>query len=270
MSDPQSGRKRQRTVSHTAKDNTSGSAAKLLVKRDDEFWFEDGNIVLIARDIEFRVFKGILAKHSPLFRDICRAHALHANQAEVSSYSAFAANSRISFKLVSGALAVARMSHKYQMHDMLALAVQHLKRAFPDTFHEQVEKPLCCIPSPSSGALAIGAVNLARLIDEPSLLPTALYACCALKSADLLKGLVHEDGSVEHLALEDLGRCLDACGRLAEKILVLATRIFELSVSKECAAQDTCREALEMMLSGVGQDSDMFADPDVLSPWMDA
>lgn len=70
MSDPQSGRKRQRTVSHTAKDNASGSAAKLLVKQDDEFWFEDGNIVLIARDIEFCVFKGILAKHSPLFRDM--------------------------------------------------------------------------------------------------------------------------------------------------------------------------------------------------------
>lgn len=40
------------------------------LKPDDDFWFEDGNIVLIARDIEFRVYKGILAKHSPVFQDM--------------------------------------------------------------------------------------------------------------------------------------------------------------------------------------------------------
>ncbi len=39
-------------------------------KRDEEFWFEDGNVMLVARDVEFRVFKGILADHSPVFKDM--------------------------------------------------------------------------------------------------------------------------------------------------------------------------------------------------------
>ncbi len=40
------------------------------LKRDEEFWYEDGTVILVARDVEFRVFKGILADHSPVFRDM--------------------------------------------------------------------------------------------------------------------------------------------------------------------------------------------------------
>ncbi|EJF60276.1 hypothetical protein BD309DRAFT_995082 [Dichomitus squalens] len=38
--------------------------------RDEEFWFEDGNIVLVAGAVEFRILKGILAEHSPVFKDM--------------------------------------------------------------------------------------------------------------------------------------------------------------------------------------------------------
>ena len=37
---------------------------------DDEFWMEDGNLVLIARDVEFRVYKGPLIANSPVFKDM--------------------------------------------------------------------------------------------------------------------------------------------------------------------------------------------------------
>lgn len=40
-------------------------------QRDTEFWYDDGNIILVARDVEFRVFKGILAEYSPVFKDMC-------------------------------------------------------------------------------------------------------------------------------------------------------------------------------------------------------
>lgn len=39
-------------------------------KRDEEFWYDDGNIILIARDVEFRVYRGILAEKSPVFSDM--------------------------------------------------------------------------------------------------------------------------------------------------------------------------------------------------------
>ena len=38
--------------------------------RDTEFWFEDGTIILIAQDIEFRVYKGFLASRFPVFSDM--------------------------------------------------------------------------------------------------------------------------------------------------------------------------------------------------------
>ena len=38
--------------------------------RDPEFWYEDGNIILIARHVEFRIYKGLLAQHSPVFADM--------------------------------------------------------------------------------------------------------------------------------------------------------------------------------------------------------
>ena len=40
------------------------------VKRDQELWFEDGNIVLLARDTAFRVYRGLLTRHSVIFRDL--------------------------------------------------------------------------------------------------------------------------------------------------------------------------------------------------------
>ncbi|KAL1938270.1 hypothetical protein VTO73DRAFT_11721 [Trametes versicolor] len=198
-------------------------------------------------------------------------HVLRVCMAETNlSYSAFGVHDGLSCRLISGALAVARIAHKYQMHDMLALAVKYLKQGFPDTFYQQAAQPLRCISNPYRGSIAIGVINLARLIDEPSLLPTALFACCALTSADLLKGLVHEDGSVEHLTMEDLGRCFDARGSLADKTLVLATNIFAPSVSEGCAAPDKCRGALERMLLEVGEEPSSFTDPDLHTSWIEA
>ena len=39
------------------------------LKRDEEFWFEDGNLILVAGDVEFRVYQGPLIAHSPVIKD---------------------------------------------------------------------------------------------------------------------------------------------------------------------------------------------------------
>lgn len=38
--------------------------------RDDEFWFADGSIVLVAGNTTFRVYHGILATNSVVFHDM--------------------------------------------------------------------------------------------------------------------------------------------------------------------------------------------------------
>ena len=57
-------RKRARTSS------TSADPQPESLKRDEEFWYEDGTIILIAADVEFRVYRGPLEKHSAVFRDM--------------------------------------------------------------------------------------------------------------------------------------------------------------------------------------------------------
>ena len=40
------------------------------LREDEEFWLDDGTIVLIAREVAFRFYKGALAIHSSVFADM--------------------------------------------------------------------------------------------------------------------------------------------------------------------------------------------------------
>ena len=47
-----------------------------VYRRDQEFWFDDGTIILVAREIEFRVYGGLLAAHSSILKDLfAQAHS---------------------------------------------------------------------------------------------------------------------------------------------------------------------------------------------------
>lgn len=35
--------------------------------RDEEFWYDDGSVVLVAQDVAFRVYRGWLARRSEVF-----------------------------------------------------------------------------------------------------------------------------------------------------------------------------------------------------------
>ncbi|KAJ2989084.1 hypothetical protein NUW54_g1873 [Trametes sanguinea] len=69
-------RKRARTssaVAVSAEEDagiTQDNGAGQPLVRDEEFWYDDGTIILIARNVEFRIYKGILAEHSPVFKDM--------------------------------------------------------------------------------------------------------------------------------------------------------------------------------------------------------
>ena len=40
------------------------------IERDEEFWFDDGTVILVASDVEFRFYKGLLASVSPVFKQL--------------------------------------------------------------------------------------------------------------------------------------------------------------------------------------------------------
>ncbi len=55
-------------LSMTQAKKARGDAPELV--RDEEFWYEDGTIILVARNVQFRVYKGVLADHSSVFADM--------------------------------------------------------------------------------------------------------------------------------------------------------------------------------------------------------
>lgn len=40
------------------------------ITKHPDLWFEDGNIVLVAENTGFRVYRGLLVTHSGIFRDM--------------------------------------------------------------------------------------------------------------------------------------------------------------------------------------------------------
>ena len=69
MSDTSPARKRARTQEDI--DASSNPAHPNIERvRDEEFWYEDGNIIIVTSNVEFKVFRGILMDHSPIFKDM--------------------------------------------------------------------------------------------------------------------------------------------------------------------------------------------------------
>ncbi|KAH9925669.1 uncharacterized protein BXZ73DRAFT_103202 [Epithele typhae] len=46
--------------------------------RDADLWFEDGTLVLVVENTAFRVFKGLLTLHSPVFKAMLETHSSEA------------------------------------------------------------------------------------------------------------------------------------------------------------------------------------------------
>ena len=40
------------------------------IERDLDFWYTDGNVVVVAQQVAFRVHRGLLARQSYIFRDL--------------------------------------------------------------------------------------------------------------------------------------------------------------------------------------------------------
>lgn len=189
----------------------------------------------------------------------------NANPADTSSFGSFSTQ-KPSFDMVS---AVIRIGHKYQMQDIVTRAVGYLKTYFPARLEAMPTG--ATVSRPFLTYHAIGVVNLARLVDEPSILPLALLGCCALSGADVIKGFRREDGTREQLALDDIGRCIDGCAALISQLLMLSSNIFSLDVSGQCEDPRECREMLAKMLAGVGASDTVgdFADLDsVFDSWL--
>ncbi|EIW56965.1 uncharacterized protein TRAVEDRAFT_127255 [Trametes versicolor FP-101664 SS1] len=221
--------------------------------RDETYWFQDGNIVLLVRSVGFKVYKGLLAEHSAVFRgmfvvaqgeqaaaeqlDGCPVVPLDDSPDDIRQLFRliYPMNSNIQLDRSSIDIdvlsAVIRLDHKYELPTLQAQAMKHLTTYYTSRFEDWVDDAHASVwkPAPID---AIGAIALARLTNTPSILPTALYELCSVKMSDLLRGRPLNDGSFQKLSEEDLELYM----RTRDKLQYYNVRVAFLffSPSKKC------------------------------------
>lgn len=120
------------------------------------------------------------------------------------------------------------MAHKYQLDGLLEEATRRLKSVFTDSFAKweknQGESTSLVEVDHTD---AVEAFNLFRRIDQPEMLPTALYLCCRIRLDYLLQGNTRADRkTLERLDLDDLELCLKAQEELTTRKVKIALNLF--------------------------------------------
>ncbi|KAI0742438.1 hypothetical protein C8Q80DRAFT_907174 [Daedaleopsis nitida] len=246
----------------------AAGAGERVARKDPDFWFDDGTVALVARDVEFRVYKGILAEHSPVFADMfslpqssaeCGTrvpvvhltdspedvrHVMRALYPKKGTISMFHDTDKPSYYMIS---AYARLGHKYQIDDLMQKASGFLKAFYTndyDTWYRSEDFQ----PSGWSRIQTIGVVNMARLLDCPTILPTALSTCCTLPAKMLLDGMQREDGTIEQLDYEDLARCIDGMRSLTQATTRNYLRVIAPLETPGCRTRAACEIGIRKLL----------------------
>ncbi|KAJ7781771.1 hypothetical protein DFH07DRAFT_791460 [Mycena maculata] len=110
-------------------------------------WFDDGNVILMSRDQAFKCYKGLLAQHSTMLREIletrttesiggCPAVQLDDSTADLSNFLAVIHGSDRSFQLTSKQdfltlVGVLRIATKYKADALRQRVLVPLQRIYP-------------------------------------------------------------------------------------------------------------------------------------------
>ena len=63
-------RTRLSTDDHTGGGPSGSSSTSSHLHRHPEIWYDDGNLVLVAHDTAFRIYRGLIAGQSSVFSDL--------------------------------------------------------------------------------------------------------------------------------------------------------------------------------------------------------
>ncbi|KAI0370988.1 hypothetical protein BV20DRAFT_943153 [Pilatotrama ljubarskyi] len=258
-------------------------------RKDDELWFEDGNLILVTRDIKFRIYKGPLVAHSPVFKDMlslpqpptatlkpvgvemddsgdgsCAVVPLPDSPEDIRHFLRVLIPGQTlrigpmdpSFDEISACM---RLGHKYQCDQMVQRSIDYLKRYYPDDIDVWMSKDRPLDPPRFEPIHHIGVVNLARTIGADALLPVALARCCLL-DGEIVEGFAREDGTRETLSTEELGRLFAGKAKLMRFNTYATHRVFRQAIAEGCRRASTCAGVLKRLLSELVKHEDVM-DP---------
>ncbi|KAI0673749.1 hypothetical protein C8Q78DRAFT_969131 [Trametes maxima] len=260
-------------------DSSDASPTSECPYQDEEFWFEDGNVVLVLESSAFRVHRGVLSRHSEAFRNLFSIpqpmdvdkietidgspvvrlqdsshdfrHLLQAFYDGMTAQIPTEPSTRLSVLA-----ALLRLSHKYDIVHIQEATLALLKPMFPDDLPSWLK---CGVLGRSrtvkfAPGQEIEAVNLFRKCERSEMLLVALYWCTTLDVHILLHGYTRADGIVEHLSTDDLERCLVARERLERRSAKFNREQLGLGDSHRPTCRDTakCSSALRLLWACAG------------------
>ncbi|RPD58575.1 hypothetical protein L226DRAFT_146930 [Lentinus tigrinus ALCF2SS1-7] len=295
-------RKRLRTDATTSASTSqaglvrSPTAADIVraAKRDDDYWFEDGNIILVSENVSFKVYRGLLAEHSSVFRSMLDVGQGTQNPADIvdgcpvvplyDSPNDLRGLFRIIFPLrknlkfsnwkvdMDFISAIIRLDHKYELKGLYDQAMGYLTTYYTTNFDDWLEGRNATEWRPEP-IHAIGAINLAHLTHTHTILPLAYYICATLGS-NLPVGYARPDGTMERLSPDDLRICLDLKARLTAENVHSAFLLLRYPGQQHCSnsqAYTSCSELFRRLLEHVGlsKGPHAIASDRALDSWMD-
>ncbi|KAH9833977.1 uncharacterized protein C8Q71DRAFT_725214 [Rhodofomes roseus] len=219
-----------------------------VLKRDRVVWFEDGNIVLQAGGVAFRVYQGFLAMHSEVFAGM------------------FSVPQPKSAEQLDGSPVIHLVDHPDDLRHLLSALFINKSENLYVWARADVDKASPLMTHKRRDAIA--AVNIGRLTGIASILPVALYMCCQLETEIIVNGFKRRDGRREQLAPKDIMRCLNARKTLVHDNVVSATRIFAPVTSGGCTSPKTCTVSLVDLLHGQVRYDGALNDYRCLEDWV--
>jgi len=237
--------------------------------------------MVVAQDTGFRIYRGVLAAHSPIFGDMftmsqptdaelldgCPVVRISDSSHDFRAFLSVLFNFNndyskhdhcIDFSLLA---AITRLAHKYQVKDLLKDAVNRLERLFPITYEDFMETFRDV--RFDRGRHAIEAVNLARLIGDDFILPSILYHCAQLDALTVIRGQTRPDGTVETLSSKDLEICLRGRDALIQTKTIIFTKALTLDQGARfrdgCEDEECCRHVMAYTAEEMATNSGGFS-----------
>ncbi|GJE89893.1 hypothetical protein PsYK624_060050 [Phanerochaete sordida] len=272
-----------------------------LGERSEEFWFEDGSIILAAQGMSFRVHKGVLALRSDVFKTLlddpsleqlegCPVLRVEDRGRDLRDLlhimynggkSDWLSSSRPPIQY-SAFRRVVDIALKYNIEEVLSEARYKLSRVFPtdsvENWHNGLRADDDDTPLVLCHADCIDLVRITRLLAMNSILPLVLYACCNIRPLGRFAHGVTLEGVSDPVTLapNDLGLCLRGLNRLMLESGRLMRVFQDLAFSSrarsdQCATLAQCRQALQL-LSLAAVDGGLYSDPsaiDFMDSWLD-
>ncbi|KZP10321.1 hypothetical protein FIBSPDRAFT_838656 [Athelia psychrophila] len=240
--------------------------------RSQSLWLEDGNVVIQAEATQFKVYRGLLALHSPIFKDMFALPQPPSGEQLVEGCLVRLSDAAADVSIVLETIclrkwvasgeplplevitAFLRLGSKYEIEALRSEALNRLFFEFPSDL-AGIDKVFF---GEGSGTMIkfevdwkfIDFVNLVREHNILSILPFALYWCCKTWSAtDLEKGQRRTDNTISTLHPVNERACLRAYLEILKlKHITFDWLICPQSCYSGCTSRDRCSVARDKLL----------------------